>query len=75
MISRVRSRVADEVRQEELREVLALSPEERMRLALELGTRDLRVYAEAAGISLEEARRRVDATRAAGRRPSVANAR
>ena len=48
----------------------ALTPEERVALAFELGRRDLVRFAEAHGLSLREAHRQLRANRQAGRTPS-----
>ncbi len=64
--------VADLLRAEERRAVLALTPEERVALALALGARDLEAFRQAHEPPLEpaEAARRLDRQRQAGRRPS-----
>jgi hypothetical protein len=62
--------VADELRQEQRAAMLRLSPAERIRLALELGARDLALFMEASGLDREAALRELRRRRAAGRRPS-----
>lgn len=51
-------------------EVLSLSADERVHLTLELGNRAVRLYAEAEGISLDDARRVLMRNSQKGRRPS-----
>jgi hypothetical protein len=48
--------------------VAALTPSERVALALELGRRDLELFARARGLSIAEARRVQERARQAGRR-------
>jgi hypothetical protein len=62
--------VADELRREQRAAMLRLSPAERIRLALELGARDLALFMEASGLGREAALRELRRRRAAGRRPS-----
>ncbi|HEX7677962.1 MAG TPA: hypothetical protein VF713_07560 [Thermoanaerobaculia bacterium] len=66
----MRSKVAEELSAELQADVLALSIDERIRLALELGDRAVRLYAEAEGISSYEARRVLMKNSQKGRRPS-----
>lgn len=66
----MRSKVAEQVRAELQADMLALSVDERMRLALELGDRAVRLYAEAEAISPDEARRVLMRNSQKGRRPS-----
>jgi len=66
----MRSKVAEELSAELQADMLALSIDERIRLALELGNRAVRLYAEAEGISLDEARRILMRNSQKGRRPS-----
>lgn len=66
----MRSKVAEGVSAELQADVLALSIDERIRLALELGDRAVRLYAEAESISLDEARRILMRNSQKGRRPS-----
>ena len=63
--------VADELREEDRQRLLAMTPWERMDLALRLGERDITLYSEAHGVSREEARDRLQRARHAGRRPSA----
>ncbi|MGH9203347.1 MAG: hypothetical protein ACRD2A_19135 [Vicinamibacterales bacterium] len=58
----LRERTAEDVRRLEL--------SARIRLALQLGDDDLRLYCAANGTSIEEARRRLTAARQVGRRAS-----
>lgn len=53
--------------------MLALSVDERIALALELGEEGIALLMSAQGIDREEAIRRIRRTRHIGRRPSVAN--
>ena len=66
----VRSAVAEALRDETRRQVLALSPAERVALAHRLGDEDASRYASFHGVLLDEARRRLRAARRAGRRAS-----
>ncbi|MDP3719514.1 MAG: hypothetical protein Q8T13_17265 [Acidobacteriota bacterium] len=59
----LRERTADDVRQ--------MEPAARLDLALRLGDDDLALYCEAAGIDLDEGRKRVMRQRQSGRRPSA----
>lgn len=71
----MRSSVADDLRQRDRHREAALTPEQRIALALALGRRDLRVFAEAHGLSLAEARRELRALAQRGRTsPSAASA-
>lgn len=63
---RMRS-VADGLREDTRRRVAALSPSERVALALALGEADVRLYAATNGVSRIEARRRLRAGRQVGR--------
>ncbi len=62
--------IANKLRAELAREVDALSPGDRVALALELGTESLELLATQAGTSVEEAQRSRDAGKQAGRRRS-----
>lgn len=64
----MRSKVAEEVREAQRREILAMTPEQRIVLALELGQRSLTLYSEAHGVSREEARRVFEESRERDRR-------
>ena len=66
----MRSRVAEALRSLLDEEMRALSPAERVRIALELGERDLGTMMAATGLSRDEALTRIRRTRRAGRRPS-----
>lgn len=70
----MRSVVAETLRRDTQARVLALSPAERYALAHRLGDEDVQRHAAAHGLSLAEARRRLSAASAAGRRPSCAQA-
>ena len=61
--------VADELRVEDRERVLAMTPAERVALALALGDRDLEIFraAQQPGLSREEAARILDRQRHAGR--------
>jgi hypothetical protein len=61
-------RVADQLGAEDARAVAALDADERLRLALELGRRDRRLFAEANGLSEAEAAERLRAANQRGRR-------
>lgn len=65
-----RASIANELRAELAREVDALSPGDRVELALKLGVESLELLATQAGISIEEAQRSRDASKQAGRRRS-----
>jgi hypothetical protein len=65
-----RPSVADQTAHEERARGAALSPAERVALALELGERDLAAYAHAHGLSPVAARRALERRRQAGRRRS-----
>lgn len=61
---------ADELKSRSARQVEALPPAERIRLALALGDDGLAVFRAACGIDREEARRRLRRQRQVGRRAS-----
>ena len=63
--------VADLLREEDRKAVLALTADERVRLALELGERDLETFrlAHDPALTREEATRRLERQRQKGRRP------
>jgi len=65
-----RSKVAEELREEQRREVLAMTPAERVALAFALGERDLEFFMAANGLTREEALAQIEHTRNAGRRYS-----
>ncbi|HVH29125.1 MAG TPA: hypothetical protein VM818_20365 [Vicinamibacterales bacterium] len=67
--------VTDELRAQTREADARLTPLDRVRLALELGDRDLQVFASRRSLSIAEARRLLASTRCTGRLPSVANAR
>jgi hypothetical protein len=62
--------VADDLRDELQEEVLRLSFEKRMALALRLGERGLELFQEATGLDREAAIRELQRQRQAGRAPS-----
>ena len=66
-----RPSAADALRETERRRVAALSASDRVDLALQLGERDLTLYAQSHGIALETARREMDLRRQARRRKSA----
>jgi hypothetical protein len=68
--SRVMRSVADDVREEQLREWAAMSPAERMELAFRLGEEGIQFMMAGQRIDRDEAIRRMRRTRRAGRRPS-----
>jgi hypothetical protein len=65
-----RPSAADALRNDERKRVAALSASDRVELALRLGERDLKLYAQSQGVVLEAARREVDLRRQARRRKS-----
>ncbi|HEX7185036.1 MAG TPA: hypothetical protein VF756_24625 [Thermoanaerobaculia bacterium] len=62
--------VADDLREELQEEILLLSFEERMALALRLGERGLEMFRQANGLDRETAFRELQRQRQAGRIPS-----
>lgn len=64
----MKSKVAEEVRRAQLRDVMSMTPSERVALALELGDEAVETFAAARGISQEEARRILQRERQRGRR-------
>ena len=62
--------VADDLTNELIRESAALTVEERIRRALQLGARDLELFASRQGLGQEEARRQLQQQRQQGRRSS-----
>lgn len=66
ILSPMRS-VADELRKEQVRELLAMSPAERIQLADKLGEDGLRFAMATQGITRDEAIRRIRQQRRAGR--------
>jgi hypothetical protein len=65
-----RSKVAEELRQEQMREVLAMTPDERVELAFALGERDLEFFMAANGLTRDEALKQIERSRQLGRRYS-----
>ena len=64
------SRVAEQLRQEELTRLRRMSPRERFEEALSLGDTAIGAYAEAHGLSRSEARRHQERAAQQGRTPS-----
>jgi hypothetical protein len=66
------SGVGDRLREDDRRDLAAMSPEARVRLALALGTRDLDTFrlSHDPPLDPDEASRRLRLQRQAGRRPS-----
>jgi hypothetical protein len=64
------SRVAESLRADDARAAAARPAAERLRLALELGDSDARIFAAAHGLSFDAARAQLKRQRTAGRRPS-----
>jgi hypothetical protein len=65
--------VADDLRDDQAREIAALPLGERIALALRLGERDVALYRAAHGVTEAEARAVFARARAIGRRPSNSN--
>jgi hypothetical protein len=63
--------VLDRLRDEDRKAVLALTPAERVALALALGERDLEMFRGVCGLSRVEAARILDRQKHHGRRPSA----
>lgn len=63
--------VADDLREADAAAVAAMTPEERMALARALGDRCVAVFAEAQGLSEEDARAELRRRRQIGRTPSA----
>jgi hypothetical protein len=66
------SSIADELRRLTVRQVLAMTADERIDLALALGDADARLFIDASGLSAESPSRRLRAARQVGRQRSVA---
>lgn len=64
-----RSRIADDLADEEQARVLAMTPEQRIALSLRLGAEAVLLYMEVHGVSRAEANRRLDAIARQGRKP------
>lgn len=69
----MRSRVAEEVREAQRREMLALPVEERIELARRLSEEGIALLMASQGIDRDEAIRRIHESHSRGRRRSVAN--
>lgn len=67
ILERMKSRVAEAIKQDQREEILALSAEERILLSLALGDRCVRIFAEAQNVSIEEAKSHILARRSSGR--------
>lgn len=65
-----RSRLADELHAEERESNLAIPLDERFALILKLGEEGLQTFMGANGLTRDEAMRRIERARQAGRRPS-----
>jgi hypothetical protein len=63
--------LADYLREQAADDVRRMEPAARVELALRLGDDDLALYCAAAGIDLDEGRKRVMRQRQSGRRPSA----
>lgn len=64
--------VADELREDSRRRMMALTPDERLRLALLLGDADIALFQAAQSLTFVEARARLARSRQTGRVPSRA---
>jgi hypothetical protein len=64
------SKVATLLRREQAERLARMTPDERVREALELGQRDIAAYAAAHGLNRQEARRQLERAAQAGRRYS-----
>jgi hypothetical protein len=62
--------IADALRTDTRRRLADLTPEDRVRLSLELGKADVAALSEARGLSSADARARIARSRQAGRQPS-----
>ena len=69
----MRSAVAEKLREERMRDSLALSVDERIEQALALGKRDVEFYMAANGVDRETAVRRLREVMREGRTPSKCN--
>jgi hypothetical protein len=69
-VAMARSKVAETLRTEQMRDVLAMTPAERVELAFALGERDLAFFMAANGLSREEALAEIERSRQTGRRYS-----
>jgi hypothetical protein len=70
----MRSKVAEETRQELDRQMLAMTPAARIELAFAIGEDDLVLFAAANGLTREEALSRIRTERQSGRRYSRSKA-
>jgi len=70
----MRSKVAEETRHELDRQMLAMTPAERIELAFAIGEEDLSLYIAANGLTREEALSRIRVERQSGRRYSRSKA-
>lgn len=62
--------VADDLREEQLREMLELTPDQRVQLAMRLGEEALQFFMVTNHLTRDEAVRRIRKQRRAGRNPS-----
>ena len=69
----MRSKVAEELREEERRRVLEMTPDERVTLALSLGDEAIALYMSANGVTREVALQTLRRASSVGRTPSCAN--
>lgn len=65
-----RKSVVDEFTRHQRERIAAMTPDQRVALALSLGRRDLEAYAAAQGMTAAEARRDIERRRQRRRRPS-----
>jgi hypothetical protein len=70
----MRSKVAEDTRQELDQRMLAMTPAERMELAFAIGEEDLVIYCAANGLTRAEALARIRVERQSGRRYSRSKA-
>jgi len=70
ILNDMKSRLAQELRDKQRAEMLALTPGERVQLAVELGETALRNLMSAQGVDRQTARRMTRRGRKAGRKPS-----
>ena len=68
---RMRSRIASEVERQRRERLAAMTPAERVALAMRLGEAGLASYMTAHGVDRRTAASRIKATRRLGRRPSA----
>lgn len=66
----MRSKVAEELRQEQIDQVRGMTPGERVAMALQLGERDLRIYIAVQKVDRDVAMKAIRRSRQTGRRYS-----